>query len=303
MTGARGLGHNADVTVLEVACQGGAGYIVDASYPLSLNKPATFNPCAGITPGMSIQCTLTDAATTKAYVASLAAKMGKPCDVKDDRYVGADSKGTAYYEVACNDGKGYMMEVATSGTVSPIDCAVADNVGGGCTLTNSREAQTEQNALYSKFAHAAGFACDVSKYGPIPANVPQHEVVEIACSNRPDGGIGIFPAVTTEPSQVDNCALSELAGYRCSFTKPDAAFPLLTADLKKLGKDSCVVSGERIVGTTPDKVGYIEVACSDGNPGYIVGYTLGNMTVKEATACPFAKDIAGGCQLPANNKH
>jgi hypothetical protein len=194
-----------------------------------------------------------------------------------------------------------MMSVAASGSVSPIDCAVADNIGGGCTLTNSREAETEQAGLYSKLAHNAGFACDVSKYGPIAANIPNHEVVELACSNRPDGGIGIFPA--TGAGQVDNCALAELAGFRCSFTKPDAAYPLLTADLKKLGKDSCVVSGERIMGTTPDKLGYVEVACADGNPGYVMSYTLANLQVKEAVACTFAKDVAGGCTLPTNVKH
>ena len=303
MTNARGLGHNATVTVLEVACQGGAGYIVDAPYPVTLSKPATFNPCAGITAGMSIQCALTDAATTNGYVATLVAKMGKPCDVKDHRYVGADAKGVAYFEVACQDGKGYMMEVALTGTVSPIDCAVADNVGGGCTLTSSRAAQTEQAGLYSKLAHNAGFACDVSKYGPIQANVPGHEVVELACSNRPDGAVAIFPAASGEKAQIDNCAVSELAGFRCSFSKPEAAYPLLTSDLKALGKTSCVVSGERLVGTTPEKLCYIEVACADGDPGYVVSYSLATMTPKEAITCSFAKDIAGGCQMPSNTKH
>jgi len=302
MTGARGLGHNATVTVFEVACQGGAGYIVDASYPVSLSKPATFNPCAGITASMTIQCTLTDAATTNAYVAAIVAKMGKPCDMKDHRYVGADAKGVAYFEVACQDGKGYMLEVTLTGAVAPIDCAQADNIGSGCSLTNSRAAETEQAGLYSKLAHSAGFACDVSKYGLIPANVPGHEVVEIACSNRPDGAIGIFGASSSEKAQIDNCAVSELAGYRCSFSKPDAAFPLLTNDLKTLGKTTCVVSGERLVGTTPDKLGYIEVSCADGNPGYVISYTMPTMTPKEALTCSFAKDIAGGCQMPQNTK-
>ena len=302
MANARGLGHNATVTVLEVACQGGAGYIVDASYPLSLSKPATFNPCAGITAGMSIQCTLTDAATTNTYVTGLVAKMGKPCDMKDHRYVGADSKGVAYFEVACQDGKGYMMEVTLTGAVAPVDCAQADGIGGGCTLTNSRAAETEQAGLYSKLAHAAGFPCDVSKYGLIPANVPGHEVVEIACSNRPDGAVGVFGASASDKAQIDNCAVSELAGYRCSFTKPDAAYPLLTNDLKTLGKTTCVVSGERLVGTTPDKLGYIEVSCADGNPGYVISYTMPTMTPKEALTGTFAKDIAGGCQMPQNTK-
>jgi hypothetical protein len=301
MTAARGLGHNDTVSVFEIACQGGAGFIIDSGYPYSAAKPATFNPCAGITPGMSIQCGLTDAAATNAYFASLVAKMGKPCDLKDRRYVGADSKGEAFFEVACNDGKGYMLDVTTAGAVTPIDCVAADNIGGGCTLTNSRAAETEQASLYTKLAHAAGFNCDVSKYAPLPVDVPHHDVVELACGNRPDGAIGIF-AAGGEKSVIDNCAVSELAGYRCSFSKPESAYPSLTDDLKKLGKMSCVVSGERVVGVTPDKIGYLEVACSDGNPGYMMSYAMADMTVKDATPCSFAKDMAGGCQLPTNTK-
>jgi len=301
MTNVRALGHNDTLTVLEIACQNGAGYVIDASYPFSAAKPATFNPCAGIAPGGPMSCTLTDATAATTYFTGLVGKMGKPCDMKDHRYVGADSKGNAYFEVACNDGKGYIMEVANTGGVTPIDCTVADNIGGGCTLTNARQAQTEQAALYSRLAHGAGFACDVSKYATIPANLPGKDVDELVCSNRPDGAVGIFGS-GSEKAQIDNCAVSELAGFRCSFTKPDAAFPLITADLKKLGKDSCVVSGTRPVGTTPDQKGFLEVACADGNPGYMVTYSLVDMSAKDATACSFAKDLAGGCTLPTNQK-
>ncbi len=134
-----------------------------------------------------------------------------------------------------------MIEQAGNGDVKPaIDCAVADNIGGGCTLTNARQAETEQAGLYSKLAHNAGYACDVSRYAPFNVNLPGHEVVELACSNRPDGAVAIFPASTTEKAQIYDCAHSEIAGYRCSFTKPDAASPSLTADLNKLGKSSCV---------------------------------------------------------------
>ena len=50
-----------------------------------------------------------------------------------------------------------MIEQLASGDVKPaIECAVADGIGGGCTLTNARQAQTDQDALYAKLAHAAG---------------------------------------------------------------------------------------------------------------------------------------------------
>jgi hypothetical protein len=307
MTDARAIGQTSDrkTTVFEVACQGGPGYIVDASFPVSVAQPATFGPCFALTVDSAMKCTLTDDATSAAFINGLIAKMGKPCTMTNHKFVGSTNDGSSFIEVACDDKKGYMIEQTADGTVKPaIDCAVADNIGGGCTLTNARAAQTEQAGLYSRLAHAAGYSCDVSQYAPFNVNVPNHEVVELACSNRPDGAVAIFPASSTEKAQIYDCAHSEIAGYRCSFTKPEAAYATLTADLNKVGKTSCTVSGSRFVGTTTDKQSFIEVACSDGNPGFIVSYTPGPpYTPKEALGCSLAKGIAGGCQMPANLKH
>jgi hypothetical protein len=300
---ARALGQTTDrtTTVFEVACQSGAGYVVDTSFPLSASKPMTFNSCLAFGPTAADHCTLTDAAASDAYFATLVSKIGKPCTPTGHRWVGAAASGSNYFEVSCQDGKGYMFEQKPDGSVGQaIDCAVADNIGGGCTLTNARAAQTAEAALYSRLAHGAGFACDVSKYSPFDVNVPGHEVVELACSNRPDGAVAIFPADTSQKSVFYDCAHSELAGYRCGFTQPSAAFPSVTADLNKLGKSSCVVSGERVIGVSPEKVGYVEVACADGNPGFIISYNATDMTPQQATSCPLAKGIAGGCQMPAN---
>ncbi|HVN02628.1 MAG TPA: hypothetical protein VMT68_20675 [Caulobacteraceae bacterium] len=303
MTAARAIGQTSDhtATVFEVACQGGPGYNIQASFPETAAKPAQFAPCYALV-NTAMKCTLTDDATSNAYITGLAAKMGKPCQVKDQKYVGATADGSVFIEVACQDGKGYMIEQTANGEVKPgIECAAADNIGGGCTLTNARQAETEQAGLYSRLAHNAGFACDVSRYAPFQVDVPQHEVVELACSNRPDGAIGIFGATAADGSQVIDCAHSELRGYRCSFTKPDAALPSLTADLNKLGKTSCVVSGERIAGvSTETKEGYIEVTCADGNAGYLIAYTLPAVTPKEATVCTLARNLVGGCTLPGN---
>ncbi|MEJ0065572.1 MAG: hypothetical protein WDM85_09075 [Caulobacteraceae bacterium] len=307
LTNARAIGQTTDrsATVFEVACQGGPGYSVQSSFPVSASKPATFEPCFAISPGSAMKCTLTDDATSAAYVNSMVAKMGKPCALKDRRYVGATSDGSNFFEVACQDGKGYMIEQAGNGEVKPaIDCAVADNVGGGCTLTNARQAETEQAGLYSKLAHGGGYNCDVSRYAPFNVNLPGHEVVELACSNRPDGAVAIFPASSGEKAQFYDCAHAEIEGYRCSFTSADAAVATLTADLNKLGKTSCVVSGSRFMAKTADGQGFVEVLCADGNPGFVISYVAGPpLAPKEALGCAAARDILGGCQMPQNTKH
>jgi hypothetical protein len=302
----RGIGHATDASYFEVACTNGRGYVLKTSAPPDPSKPVLLLPCLMFNnPQSPVSCKLTTPDSQLAMVDALAAQSGKNCQVKDKRYVLTTQDMNNFYEVVCADGKGYMLEEAPTGKLAQvIGCADADPIGGGCTLTNGHEAQTQQAGLYSRLAQAAGFNCVVSKYFPFPVNVTGRDVVELACSNRPDGAVGIFPGSSNEKAVIYNCGLSELVGYRCTFTKPDANYPQLTGDLRKLGKSSCAVSGDRVIGTTEDKAtGYLEVACADGNPGYIISYTLRDMAPASATACPLAKDVAGGCQMPENNRH
>ena len=251
----------------------------------------------------NLSCKLTGRAAQFAIVDKLAAQSGKNCTIKDRRFIGAASSGKLYYEVACQDGKGYVLEQSPNGAYSrAIDCAQADALAGGCTLSDTRQAKTEQAGLYTKLAKGAGFNCDVSGYAPFSVSDNGKEVVELVCSNRPDGGVGIFAATASGSSEVLDCAHSELKSFRCSLTKPSAAYPNLTADLKRLGKSSCMVSNSRVVGVTTDGLGYVEVACSDGLPGYMISYTMTPFAPKAPLACTEARGIAGGCTLPGNKK-
>jgi len=296
---ARAIGAGAKNAYFEVSCKGGAGYIVQTAAPINVDQEVVVNSCLLYEEGGNVSCKLTDKATQLAVVDTLNAASGKNCAIKDKRYV-LSTKTDNYFEVACQDGKGYMLQQAAAGGafVKAIDCAQAGFVGGGCTLSDAVAAQTEQAGLYSKLASKAGFDCKVEKYGMLPSNDSRKEIVELKCSNRPDGGIGIFTATT---NTVYDCITSEMNGYRCSFTKPDAAFSRLSADLKGLGKGSCVVSGSRIIGQTATQ-GFVEVACADGLPGWVMAYPLGQTTPKpaELLSCLQAKGVGGGCKLPTN---
>ena len=296
---ARAIGAGAKNAYFEVACKGGAGYIVQTAAPVNIDQEVVVNSCLLYEDGSNVSCKLTDKATQLAIVDTLAGASGKNCAVKDKRYV-LSTKTDNYFEVSCQDGKGYMLQqTATTGALAKtVDCAQASYVGGGCTLTDSLAAQTEQAGLYTKLATKAGFDCKVEKYGMLPSQDPRKEIVELKCSNRPDGGIGIFTATS---NTVYDCVASELNGYRCSFTKADAVYPRLTADLKGLGKGSCTVSGSRIIGQTATQ-GFVEVACSDGLPGWVMAYPLGETAAKpaELLSCLQAKGVGGGCKLPTN---
>jgi len=299
LSAAKGIGHATDgsKTVFEIACQDGAGYLLETSFPVSPAKPAKLIPCFVNNASGQTKCSLTDDASANAYVDRFAAQAVKDCVAKDRRVMGATATGDLYYEFSCQNGKGYIIsQTPTLAVGKVIDCEQTDQ----CQLTDVRAHKSEQAGLYTKLAEAGGFNCTVTEYAAFDVNLPGHEVVELSCSNRPDGAVGLFPGKPTDPAKIFDCAHSELEGFRCTFTPVDAAYPSVTADLNKLGKSSCTVSGERVIGVSADKLGYVEVTCADGNPGFIIAYDTTDMAPKQATSCPLARDIAGGCTMPQN---
>lgn len=297
---ARAIGTGNNNSYFEVACKGGAGYILQIAAPLKAEGEVTANSCLLYDETGNISCKLTDRATQLQIVNTLTTAANNGCAVKDKRYI-LSTKTDNYFEVQCDNGKGYVLQQtsATGALARAIDCANAPG-GAECTLTDTRAAKTEQAGLYTGLAKKAGFDCKVEQYGLLPSNDPKKEIVELKCANRPDGGIGIFSAAE---NRVYDCVAAELNGYRCSYTKLDVTFPRLSKDLVSYGKGSCVVSGARIIGRT-DAQGFVEVACADGLPGWVLAYPLGAGSDKpnELLSCLQAKGVGGGCKLPTNIK-
>lgn len=298
----RAIGSGAKNSYFEVACKGGAGYIVQTVSPLNINGEVAVNSCLLYEEGGNVSCKLTNRQTQLAVVDTLntaAAAAGTKCDIKDKRYV-LSTKTDNYFEVSCQDGKGYVYQqtTATSAFARAIPCAQAGFVGGGCTMTDAVAAQTEQAGFYSKLAAKAGFPCDVEKYGMLPSQDPKKEIVELKCKNSDVGAIAVF---TATGGTVYDCLTAELNGFRCSFTKKDTQYARLTKDLVGFNKASCTVSDARVIGAT-DTEGFVEVACSDGLPGWVLGYPTGvaKPAAKEFLSCVQAKGIGGGCKLPTN---
>ncbi|KQV55326.1 MULTISPECIES: hypothetical protein [unclassified Caulobacter] len=298
----RAIGSGAKNSYFEVACKGGAGYVVQTVSPLNISGEVTVNSCLLYEEGGNVSCKLTNRQTQLAIVDTLngAAKAaGTACDIKDKRYI-LSTKVDNYYEVACQDGKGYVFQqtAATGAFARAIPCAQAGFVGGGCTLTDAVAALTEQAGFYGKLSAKAGFPCDVEKYGMLPTNDPKKEIVELKCKGSDAGAIAVF---TATGGTIYDCVTAELNGFRCSFTKKDPQYARLTKDLVGFNKASCQVSDARIIGAT-DTEGFVEVACSDGLPGWVLGYPIGvsKPAAKEFLSCAQAKGIGGGCKLPTN---
>jgi hypothetical protein len=299
-----GIGATPTHGVYEVACQTGGGYIL--MVPNKVGGEASANPCIGYDDqDAALKCQLTTPEQRTAALQQIVATGGKPCTVKAHHFVGTTADHADYIEVACIEGKGYMIQTDSSGKFkAEIDCGQAGGIAGGCTLTDTRAAQTEQNAVYSKLAKKAGFDCDVSKYAAFAVNTPSTDVVELQCSNRPDGGVGIFPA--SGEAKVLNCVRSQVEGFHCTFTPESAIYPALYAQLKAKGKTSCVVNGARGVGKTPAGEVFIEVACADGGPGWVLDYPPNAEQPGSLLNCSQAASLGSGanagCQLPTNKK-
>jgi hypothetical protein len=285
----RGIGQTKTATLIEVACPSGVGYIVTTSLPLDVNKDATATNCLAydVAEG-NVKCVLNPPATRLAVIDKYneAAKTG--CAVKDRRFVGLFTDGTEGYEVSCNDGKGYIYKVNAQGAVATtLDCAKVP--GGTCTLTDTRAATAEQAGLYTKLAKTAGSTCTVEKYAIFPSTGDK-EIVELVCTGG-NGAIGMFPA--TGKGTVLECGHALVAGYRCSLGKADYAD--LTAELRKADKKECTVSSVGQPLKAPDGSIRLEVACSDGLPGYMLQFT-NPTSVKDVTGCTFTD----ACILPTN---
>ncbi|WP_372783819.1 hypothetical protein [Phenylobacterium sp.] len=285
----RGIGQTATNTLIEVACPGGSvGYIITASTPLDVNKPATAANCLGYDAAEgNIKCILAPAATRLTVIDNYAKLANNGCAVKDRRFVGLFTDGTEGYEVACDNGKGYIYKVTAGAVKETLDCAKVP--GDTCKLTDSRAATAEQAGLYTKLAKNSGSSCTVARYAIFPTRGAE-EVVELVCADGA-GAIGMFPA--TGKGKVLDCGHALVAGYKCTLGKPDYA--ALTADLRKFDKKECTVSSVGSPLKAADGTIRLEVACSDGLPGYMIAFS-DPQTAKEAVACSFA----GNCTLPTN---
>jgi hypothetical protein len=302
----RYLGSTNDLNVYEVACRQGGGYILQAAK--APGGPTTAHTCLAYGAGSNLRCTLLTPVQQQDAVTDLIAASGKSCGMINDGYRGFTAADHDYVEVACSGGRGYMLEIDPAGRlVAATDCLQAAGIGGGCTLTEARPARIAEDAsygdvgkaTYSDLARQAGFDCAVSKYADFPPLPNGAEVVELACSNRPDGGVGVFS--TTARPVVWDCLRAHAKGYTCSFTSESTVYGRLTSQLKAKGA-TCAVNDARPYGRNGSGADQIEVSCAGGGPGWVLEYPPHAADPSGALlSCAQAAASGGsGCQLAAN---
>lgn len=282
----------------EVGCGAEPGFLLETAKG---QAPKTIG-CDQVSGAMACKFTSQaqlDAATA-AKATTLMSKSGKTCQITKSRSIGQLQSGETAYEVACQDGTGYVVEATPAGAFkTAINCA---NTGGACKLTDASKAESAENGTYTKLAKAGGYPCDVAKYRFIGMDTKTNsEVVELQCSNTPQGVVAMFPADNKGQAKFFDCVQAAALNQTCKLSDPAAVYGKYTKALASKGKKSCTVSNAHWLGATADGHEFIETACSDGLPGWVMSMDHTG-SINELLTCGQAKAAGVACHLPGNVK-
>ena len=286
-------------TFYEVGCGASPGFLLQTVK----GQPPKAIGCDQVAGG-NLACKFTsDAqmeAENNAAASALLSKSGKTCQLSKSRKIGELQSGDTAYEVACSDGSGYILEQTSAGAYhTAINCA---NAGDSCKLTDATKAQTAENGTYTTLAKASGYPCTVAQYRYIGMDSSKNEVVELKCSNRPDGAVAFFPSDNSK-GHVFDCVQAGSIGQSCKLTTDQTPlYAKYTQTLASKGKTTCKVSNLRgVPGQSKEGNTFVETACSDGLPGYVLVMTPAG-TVSDLLTCGQAKAANAACALPGNTK-
>jgi len=249
------------------------------------------------TPAGQFPCKLTTEAANAGFINGLAAKSTTPCTVTKQRFAMTMQDGSTYYEFACSQGPGQMVQADSGGRfLRTLTCAQAAAMNEPCTLTAG--APSKPTAVeFTAQAKAAGIDCDVDKFGIFAIKANISGAVEVVCTN---GQAGVLITDMAGKAQLYNCGRVTAEGYACSLSPKEKGYADLTAQLRVEGRETCNVNNSApLVSAT---AAYIEVSCANGEPGFMFMYPKTSNTPSIIYSCARATGIAGGCKLPANKK-
>jgi hypothetical protein len=213
-------GKELETRVYEVACAGSMGYLLEtvskempiAISCLSAEEARAVDVAKGKEP--SFFCQLPENANVYALVTSMInAGVGAQCEVGTLQLYGrSQSTHTEYSEVACKDGKGFLLRMAQPGTQAEtvvMSCAEAAKQSIKCRLTDPGPVEAPVTLQTFKEALARnGVACDIGQIRLIgQEDHLKRYVVEYICANQPKSAIAFIPlAENSNPYESLDCA-------------------------------------------------------------------------------------------------
>jgi hypothetical protein len=198
-------GKSFDVNAYEVACAKGMGYLLEAQGPLKPIAISCFAADAARAADLAqgnnsnFTCQLAANKDLNAMAATLLTNAGAICAVSHVRWFGLNAASqTEYTEVACGDGKGYLLKtLRTSSTeqLSAMSCQEAAKQGLQCHLTDGGPVpvpvtmQTYRDALKRN-----GVKCEPTNMRVVGREtIDKRYVVEVQCPEQPNGLVAFIP--------------------------------------------------------------------------------------------------------------
>jgi hypothetical protein len=224
-------GKTIEVKAYEVACSNRTGYILvsqGAQRPTAMScfaADAQHTADAAKGEDSDLYCQLAVNKDVKIMAASLMATAGTTCAVNDFRWFGLSAlTQTDYSEVACADGKGFLLRIAETGPaaeVSVMSCQEAAKRGLRCHLTDGGAVttpvtlQTFRDALKQN-----DVKCEPLSMRMIGReSVAKRYVVEVQCQDQPGGLVAFIPAAgNTGKFETLDCGAAIERQIRCELT-------------------------------------------------------------------------------------
>ena len=228
-------GREVDTRVYEVACGGKMGYLLETQgtvKPLAISCLAAEEARAqdvakGRQPGF--YCKLPENRDVYALLSALiGAGTGAQCSVQRLQYFGrSESTQSEYSEVACADGKGFLLRTALPGTGAEnavMSCDDAARQGLKCRLTEATPAAQSEGPVTSETFKAAlaqhGVSCKIDQVRMIgQEDHRKRYVVEYRCTDPPGGGVAFIPLQgNSNPYESLDCAAAAVEAIPCLLT-------------------------------------------------------------------------------------
>ena len=226
-------GKEVETRVYEVACSGAMGYVLEtqgSDQPMAIScLSAEEARLADVAKGKepSFICKLPGNKDVNGMVASMiAADAGAPCEVRTLQLFGRSAATRSdYTEVACADGKGFMLRMAQPGSPTKntaMSCSDAAKQGIKCKLTDPGPAEVPVTLQTFKEALAQnGVSCNIGQIRLVgQEDHLKRYVVEYVCADQSTDRVAFLPlAGNATPYESLDCASAlSTRGVACTLT-------------------------------------------------------------------------------------
>jgi hypothetical protein len=225
-------GKDVETKVYEVACDGNMGYLLEtqgADKPIAIScltaeEARAGDVAKGKPPGFF--CKLPENKDVYATVAGMInTRTGTACEVRDLQLFGrSESTQSDYSEVACKDGKGFLLRLPLPGSQAPnlvMTCVDAAKQGIKCKLTDAGPVEAPVTTETFKSALAQhGVSCKIDQLRLIgQEDNRKRYVVEYRCPEQPTGTVAYIPLTgNANPYESIDCAAASARGVLCKLT-------------------------------------------------------------------------------------